>query len=281
MSEYVYSTAARVTSMTVRVQLAVATGLMVCAPLTTFAQALQKTPKFEVASVRQRRVPGFNTTGVGIVEITSSRASYRDITLKSLLMRAYNLEPFQVKGPVWLDSQRYDVLAVIPEGTPRDQVFVMLQHLLAERFGLKLRFAAQQVTGYSLKIGKGGAKLTLSDPAASPRQAPMSFTTANDSVILKLNGTTMPSFAGVLSRFLQLPVVDLTSLSGKFDIALSLARDDLQFGRSVNSDGSSESAGTGASFFTAVHALGLDLISDRVPLQSVVVEKAQRNPIEN
>jgi beta-lactamase regulating signal transducer with metallopeptidase domain len=102
------------------------------------------TPTFEVSSVRQAAPPGPQTTttaggarritGAAIVTVTSDRASYRNITLKSLLMRAYDLGLFQISGPAWIESERYDIVATIPEGTPKEDVPVMLQHLLAERF---------------------------------------------------------------------------------------------------------------------------------------------------
>src|ERR1035437_6172053 len=94
-----------------------AAGCIVLIASVALAQATSKPLEFEVASVRQA-VPADSqagsgrrgTTGAGAVSITSDRASYRDITLKSLLMRAYDLGQFQVSGPPWLAGERSDIL---------------------------------------------------------------------------------------------------------------------------------------------------------------------------
>jgi uncharacterized protein (TIGR03435 family) len=224
-----------------------------------------------------RRIPG-----AAIVSITSDRASYRNITLKSLLMRAYGLEPFQVSGPAWMDSEHYDVLATIPEGTAKEDVPVMLQHLLAERFRVTLHSETKDQPGYILGIGKGGSKLKVS--AERGKSAPMATAKfGTDSVIETMYGQTMPAFAHVLARMLERPVIDSTGLSGEFDIVLSLSK-------GVAMPGAQETAANGspsepdssmASLFTAVQDLGLTLSSDKVPLKCIVVDKAEKIPTEN
>ena len=60
------------------------------------------------------------------------------MSLAELIPIAYNVKPFQVAGPDWMSSQRFDILARMPEGTTKEQVPEMLQALLAERFQLKI-----------------------------------------------------------------------------------------------------------------------------------------------
>lgn len=272
--------------------------LVLCIHGTTFAQVTSKRLEFDVASVRQTPAGsqaslGLRTTGAGSVTITSDRASYRNITLKSLLTRAYNLKPFQISGPAWIDSERYDVLATIPEGTPIEDVPVMLQHLLAERFRITLHSETKQHSGYSLGIGKGGPKLKLSaennnsDPSANPdasrRQASLSFTMGGSSTVMNFKGETMPAFADFLSRTLGRPIIDSTGLPGKFDIALPVSMGVIMPGaQETGADGSPvESDSSMASLFTAIHDLGLKLDSDKVPLKCIVVDKAKKIPTEN
>jgi uncharacterized protein (TIGR03435 family) len=266
---------------------------------TTFAQVTSKPVQFEVASVRQAAPadsgsgsPGMKrATGLGAVTITSDRASYRDITFKSLLMRAYDLEPFQISGPAWMDSERYDVVATIPEGTSKEDVPVMLQHLLTERFRMTLHSETKDHPGYILGIGKGGQKLVPAknprsapaDPDASPGPASISFTMGGSSTVMKVNGATMPAFADFLSRTLGRPVVDSTKLAGEFDIVLHMSMEVLRPGaQETGTDGSPvESDSSMASLFTAIHDLGLTLDSDKVPLKCFVVDKAEKIPTEN
>src|ERR1700761_769629 len=75
----------------------------------------------------------------GIGEKDSSQVAYRNISITNLLGRAYGPHAsWQIVGPDWLDTQRYDVLAKIPEGTTKEAFQQMLQHLLEERFAMKL-----------------------------------------------------------------------------------------------------------------------------------------------
>lgn len=263
--------------------------LALCVPGATFAQETSKPLEFEVASVRQA-VPtdsqassGRRATGAGgSVSITPDRASYRDITLKSLLMRAYGLEPFQISGPAWIESERYDVLATIPEGTAKEDVPIMLQHLLAERFRMTLHSETKDHPGYILGIGKGGSKLKVS--AERKESAPVAqFMIGNDSVVETLYGATMPAFARNLSRKLGRPVIDSTGLSGEFDIVLTLSKGVVLPGaQETTADGSpSEPDSSMASLFTAVQDLGLTLSSDKVPIKCIVVDKAEKMPTEN
>ena len=265
---------------------------------TASSQTTSNRLEFEVASVRRvgpvRQEAGSGRRGslAGSVTVTSDRATYRNVTLKTLLMKAYSLKAFQVSGPAWIDSERYDIVAIIPENTQPEDVPVMLQHLLEERFRATLHSETKQHSGYSLGIGKGGPKLKLAteqnktasliDPDA--HRAPMvTFTTkpGDESEVVKLNGMTMSAFADFLSRILGSPIIDLTGLSDKFDITLSLSMG--VFGvQGANADGfTAESDSTMASLFTAVHDLGLKLDSTKVPTRFIVVEKALKIPTEN
>jgi len=262
---------------------------------TTFAQATSKPLEFEVASVRQAAPAGSQpsspgmarTTGAGAVTITSDRASYRGITLKSLLMMAYDLKPLQISGPAWIDSERYDIVANIPEGSTKEDVPAMLQHLLAERFRITLHTETKDHSGYILGIGKGGPKLKPSAPSANPdasrRQSSLSFTMGGSSTVMNFKGETMPAFADFLSHPLGRPVIDSTGLPGKFDIALPVSMGVIMPGaQETGADGSPvESDSSMSSLFTAIHDLGLKLDAGKVPLKCIVVDKAQKIPTEN
>ena len=76
-----------------------------------------------------------------------------------LLMTAYDVRNYQISGPGWLDNERYDVIARVPAGATKEQVRVMWQNLLAERFGLVLHHDPREFRVDELVIAKGGAKL--------------------------------------------------------------------------------------------------------------------------
>ncbi len=73
-----------------------------------------------------------------------------------LLMTAYDVKPYQITGPPWLDSERYDIIAKVPAGATKDQVKVMWQNLLADRFGLTLHHQSKVFQVEEMQIAKGG-----------------------------------------------------------------------------------------------------------------------------
>src|ERR1700722_18001316 len=88
--------------------------------------------------------------------------------MKDLLMTAYDAKNYQVIGPAWLDTERYDVIANVPAGATQEQVNVMWQNLLAQRFGVVLHRDSKEFQVDELVIAKSGHKLkdTAQDPAA-------------------------------------------------------------------------------------------------------------------
>jgi uncharacterized protein (TIGR03435 family) len=59
------------------------------------------------------------------------------VTLKALTWYAYDVEKFQVLGgPVWIESEHYDVEAKAESDSPLPQIRLMVQRLLSEQFAL-------------------------------------------------------------------------------------------------------------------------------------------------
>ena len=112
-------------------------------------------PTFDVASVKPydpasaarytlRGGPGTDDPG---------RFSCQNCSLRSLIVAAYDIQLFQLTSPSAPD--RYDVEAKVPEGATKEQFRAMLQNLLAERFHLQLHHQPQEMTVYTLVLGKG------------------------------------------------------------------------------------------------------------------------------
>jgi uncharacterized protein (TIGR03435 family) len=86
----------------------------------------------------------------------------RYMTMKNLLILAFNVRALQLSGPAWLDnadSDHYDIVAKVPPGASKDDAKVMLQNLLVERFGLAFHRETREVPGYELAIGRNGLKM--------------------------------------------------------------------------------------------------------------------------
>jgi uncharacterized protein (TIGR03435 family) len=99
--------------------------------LLSAAAALGQTaPSFEVASVKPS--PPLSSIATGKVSVRlgmtmdGGRVDCSMMTLADLIQRAYEVKPYQVTGPDWLTSERYDIHAKLPEGAGTDQVPAML-----------------------------------------------------------------------------------------------------------------------------------------------------------
>ena len=83
------------------------------------------------------------------------------MTLKELIVTAYDVKPFQISGPDFLNdaSVRWDIVAKMPDGATPDQAPKMLQALLAERFKLALHRETKELPVMALVVASGGPKL--------------------------------------------------------------------------------------------------------------------------
>ncbi len=53
--------------------------------------------------------------------VTASRAEYISMNLKDLIALGWRLRGYQVTGPEWLGSERFDIEATMPEGATKDE----------------------------------------------------------------------------------------------------------------------------------------------------------------
>jgi uncharacterized protein (TIGR03435 family) len=208
---------------------------------------------------------------------------------------------------------RFDISAKIPEGTGREQVPEMLQALLAERLGLKFHRDTKEFPVYALVMGKGTLKIKESAPdpdggggdasktpidvtatgersGATISLGPGSYFTFNDG---RFEGRklTMVSFADLLARFMDRPVVDMTELKGHYDFQFNVTPEDFRSmmiraaiaggvslppeARRLLADASDESLHAG------IQGLGLKLDARKAPLEVLVVDHAEKTPSEN
>jgi uncharacterized protein (TIGR03435 family) len=121
--------------------------------------------RFEVASVRQ--LPAVNPpTAESIrtsVRANPGRIDIRNTSLRTLVLMAFPVEPFQIELPSWMNRdvlyhERFDVQATVPEGASRASIPEMLRMLLEERFGLRVRAESRRIPVYDLVVSDGGPR---------------------------------------------------------------------------------------------------------------------------
>ena len=104
--------------------------------------------------------------------------NYQFMNLHQLIVLAYGVKNYQVTGPSSIDSDRFEITAKVPRGATKDDVKIMLQNLLRDRFGLKIHHDEKEMSVYGLVAAKNGSKLKesadQSDPSAAPPTPPPS-----------------------------------------------------------------------------------------------------------
>jgi uncharacterized protein (TIGR03435 family) len=200
-------------------------------------------PAFEVASIKANKSGGpmaGPTNRPGGLFISTNRP------LGVLIDVAYNLRRHQrVGGPDWIDAERFDIEARA-EGNPSyEQMWPMLQSLLADRFKLIVHHETRQLPIYALELstpGKPGPQLTPHTddstcfdvssgrpPAPAPgEKLPLpcghySFSISRGTSQMSGSKITMDNLAGTLSANVDRIVVDRTGLNGTFDLTLQFA----------------------------------------------------------
>lgn len=254
------------------------------------------TYEFEAASIKPTKsrgasfVTGFTTDGY--------RAAYE--TLLTMIVQAYGVSPYQISGgPSWLTTDFYDVEAKMDPSVADalktlgpDQLKLarqhMLQALLADRFGLKVRNEIKDGPVYFLVIGKNGSKMQDAKPDAA-----LQLTGPDGGgitgVIRKGLGSgggtkaiatsvNIPYLTRYFSQLLRRPVLDKTGLTGIYDFTLDFVPDaGASPVSSPTDDNTLPPDPGGTSIFTAIQQqLGLKLEPGRGPVETLVIDHVER-----
>jgi len=133
-------------------------------------------PAFEVATIKA--APPLDPAKIASgqmhlgMKTDAGRVDIGFVSLSDLIRLAYKIKPYQLSGPDWLSSARWDIMAKIPDGASADQVPEMLQTLLADRFKLTIHRTTTEHPVYALVEGKNGSKLKEAEPDPPPAAAP-------------------------------------------------------------------------------------------------------------
>lgn len=277
--------------------------LLMCAVCCAFA-LVQQPPKlaFEVASIKPSE-----PMSMGMVRIRMNTDGgmlrFSGVSLKDCIRVAYRVRDSQVQGPDWIGGTRFDIVAKLPEGAKQDQVAEMLQSLLAERFHLEAHRDSKVHPVYALLTAKNGPKLKPAAEQPSPKPAEgrgpdgggprgaTMITMDPAGAHLKAPSATLGRLAEMISHFCDRPVVDLTGIEGAYDFDLVFTPQSLPRmagpGPMMPPPGGGERAEPDApregapSIFEALQLYGLKLEARKAPLETVVIDRIDRQPTEN
>lgn len=111
---------------------------------------------FESASIKPAAPDA--PTRYGQITVRNATFKARAVTLMDLIVDAHSVEAFQVEGPKWLASEKYDIEARAATVPTREQFRLMEQALLVERAHLKFHREPREMPVYGLVVAKGGPK---------------------------------------------------------------------------------------------------------------------------
>jgi len=271
-----------------------------CAP----AQILHATgprPSFQVATIKPtsagetRAGMGFTAGGRGFITTNA--------TLRDLIQEAYNVKSAnQIAGASgWMTSEKFDIearmddaqveaIAKLPMEKKIEQVRLMVQSLLEERFALKLSESTRQASFFTLVTAKGGPKLKPAEMAPAEANGSPAHPVKGTKLLrtrpgrLEATNASMGLLTDTLARLHELGaeggftvgelIVDKTGLTGTYDWTLNWAPDTVPQGGDAGDSG-------GPSLFTALQEqLGLKLERTKAPVEVLVIEHVER-PTEN
>jgi len=233
-------------------------------------------PTFEVASIRLAK-PG---TRGGFIKALPGGREYtaQNIPVKLMISLMYKVPMRQITGgPDWLTSDFYDVEAKADGSYNIDELHVMYQNLLADRFNLKFHKESKEGNVFALTVDKIGSKMKVNE-TEQDFKIPINF--GPDGVVI---GTRVPMsyFCWWLGQNLQRqerPVIDLTGLDKHYDFTLTFAPD---LPPDVPKDNLPPGLLDRPSLFDALkEQLGLRLQAQRGPIEYYVIDHIER-PSEN
>jgi uncharacterized protein (TIGR03435 family) len=213
-----------------------------------------------------------------------------------LMMTREQWDVILAQLPKWVRTDRFSIQARGPADATKDQMRLMMQSLLEERFGLKVHFVTRDEPVFAMvpvKEGKLGPKLhphsegfpcdktppdtpSSDPPAVWPRRCDVFQTYASDSwtMVLAARNTTMDLMAQSLSTWgaVGKPIVNRTGLNDHYDFIIKWF---FEFD-GVKPPNDNE-APTPPAFRDALRdQLGLKLEPARAPLRVLVVDHIEQ-----
>jgi len=150
--------------------------------------------------------------------------------LLTMLSYAYHMELWRISGKSGLDTI-YMLDATVPPNSTQDQVRLMLEALLTERFHLQFHRETKVVSeGYSLSVAKSGPKLPVGKPESESGEFDDGYVIGPrpvaETMLLRGHNASMLQLAAFLQRHLGTNVLDRTNLAERYDFELTCTLDE-------------------------------------------------------
>jgi bla regulator protein blaR1 len=279
-------------------------------PIAAWQSAAGGKMSFEVASVRRAEPgpflrPSFEL-GVEDTPIPPGGRFFASFALIDYIQFAYKIMPAPEQQaamlaalPQWAKTEYFVIQAEAPGNPTKDQMRLMMQALLADRFRLRVHFATRVEPVFGLVlVRKGrlgprirphaeglpcGAPWTPPADRTAPTVAPGGFTPVcgsfdglegpNHIFVAGARNATLEQFADYLAweQDFGKPVVDQTGLSGRFDFTLAWTPERQRPG----DDGAALYSGGPTLIEALKEQFGMKLVPARAPVQILVIDHVE------
>ena len=227
--------------------------------------------EFEVASIKPSNP---NADGGGIKPLPGGQSYIAtNAPVKLMIKLMFHLNDRQISGgPGWIETDLYDVDAKADGPHTIDELHVMFQNLLIDRFKLQFHKEMRTLPAYELVVDRSGPKLT-------ENHTPEHFDIpVRGTGFGKLEAThcSMSYFSWLLSQRLDRPVIDRTGLGRFYDFKLEWTPEPPP-GLAARPEAAANLPATnGPDIFTALREqLGLKLDSHKGPVEVMVIDHVE------
>jgi uncharacterized protein (TIGR03435 family) len=231
-------------------------------------------PAFEVASVK---ISSPTDAPRMAIETPGNTLTMRFVTLRVAVAWAYDTQRPMIAGPSWIDSERYDILAKSAKPVDAEEMKLMLQPVLAERFKLQFHRETRTMQVMAVTLPKEGHKMTPSKVT----KAEMKQDPERGNVIV---GAPLAVLCEEMSHDMNMPVLDLSGLTGRFDFPFNIQKyvNALRSRAMASSERLSEEEMKLSLMRDAMAGeLGLHVDSRKSAVEVIVIDKAEQKPSEN
>jgi uncharacterized protein (TIGR03435 family) len=222
-------------------------------------------PTFEVASVKRTEERMINN----VFRVDQGKLTCHTMGLHYLTAWAYKMPFYQVIIPDWTLEAAINIEAKAAQPVGEDQVRLMLQALLEERFKLKVHRETREKAVLALVVDKGGPRLKASQSEGHWRRK-LDRATLRETV----TGISMREFAEEFLTMSYPGVIDRTGIAGRYDVTLDYRSlvdpGDTSIGRAIV-----------LARADALKPLGLKLQAVKASLDFLVVDHVEKYPTEN
>jgi uncharacterized protein (TIGR03435 family) len=236
-------------------------------------------PAFQNLSIKPSPTDGFAASvkesedgGPGTEYPT--RIEYHHIRLAMLLVRAYGVRYCDISGPEWIFDERYEISGNVPPGVTDEQFRLMLRAMLAKQFKLQAHYETGETPAYTLAVAESGVRfrehLFTAVNWVSRSTVGMPFETSEGKGRLKGEDQEIGSLSRALSLQLNLPVIDHTGLTGRYDFALHWTT---AYPRVLPINGPDTDL-----VESVEEQLGLKLEKSKIPVQVLLIDNVERVP---